>query len=285
MKYIATVLSAVFLSATGAQAQCLSDVKTCPDGQTLNRDSITCKFPLCQGEKDCTTASSGSEENYALCPFKGGGGTTKVYRDAYNNCEFELCDADYKCVDDTVQQCPAPYLHVYVKRDPTAGEGGCQAYLPCPGSGTPEQLPTSTAADPATTAETPVTTMATGEAEDDKDADDLPFSGSCQKTGEAMSWDDGPCDSRNYTFTEQCTVEDTTDDQGKEGCKVSMNECGCLWWDEGDDSDSVAALHSKSCTDPCAVHGYDPLPSSARSVYGMTASFGVAAMSIAWYVL
>lgn len=42
---------------------------------------------------------------------------------------------------------------MYVKRDPTAGAGGCQAYLPCPGSGTPEQLPTSTSAGPATTGE------------------------------------------------------------------------------------------------------------------------------------
>lgn len=162
-------------------------------------------------------------------------------------------------------------LHVYVKRDPMAGTGGCQAYLPCPGSGNPEQLPTSTV-DPQPQV-----------LDDAKDASELPFSGSCKKMGESLSWD-GSCDARNYTYTEQCILKDMTDDEGNEGCSVQMNSCGCLWWEEDDASENVSALHSKSCTDPCAVHGYTPLPSSAN-VYGLTTAFGVAAMSVAWYVL
>jgi len=90
MKYIATVLSAVVLSAPGAQAQCLSDVKICPDGQSLNRDSITCQFPLCQGEKDCSTASSGSEENYALWPYKGGGSRRRLFQPLFDVQQPEL---------------------------------------------------------------------------------------------------------------------------------------------------------------------------------------------------
>ena len=92
-------------------------------------------------------------------------------------------------------------------------------------------------------------------------SDDVPEGGSCQKTGESMSFS-GRCDSRGYTFTSQCAFKEDVNDNGEvEQCNVSMNSCGCLMWKE--DSVDTSTLHSKSCTDPCAVHGYPPLPSSA----------------------
>ena len=92
-------------------------------------------FPLCAGEKDCSSASGGSAQNYLLCPSG-----TKTYRNGFNNCEFDQCN-DPRCVLEDYKQCQAPYLHVHVARDPKAGASGCADYLPCPGSGTPENLP------------------------------------------------------------------------------------------------------------------------------------------------
>ena len=92
------------------------------------------EFPLCSGEKDCSSQSTGSEENWLWCPSG-----TKTYRDGFNNCEFKQCD-DPRCVLEDYKQCPSPNLNVYVARDPKAGNSGCQDYLPCPGSGTPSTM-------------------------------------------------------------------------------------------------------------------------------------------------
>ena len=89
------------------------------------------EFPLCSGEKDCSSQSRGSEENWLWCPSG-----TKTYRDGFNNCEFKQCD-DPRCELEDYKQCPSPNLNVYVAHDPKAGNSGCQDYLPCPGSGTP----------------------------------------------------------------------------------------------------------------------------------------------------
>ena len=74
MKFSTVLVLGTILLSTGAHAQnaCPTDVKTCPDGQTLNRvPTNNCKFALCQGEKDCASASSGTEENYLICPTSG----------------------------------------------------------------------------------------------------------------------------------------------------------------------------------------------------------------------
>ena len=112
-------------------------------------------------------------------------------------------------------------------------------------------------------------------------SDDVPEGGSCQKTGESMSFS-GRCDSRGYTYTSQCAFKEDVNNNGEvEQCNISMNSCGCLMWKE--DSVDTSALHSKSCTDPCAVHGYPPLPSSAplstltMKVIGMSIAFVTAA--------
>ena len=115
-------------------------------------------------------------------------------------------------------------------------------------------------------------------------SDDVPEGGSCQKTGESMSFE-GRCDSRGYTYTSECNFKEDVNDNGEvEQCTVSMNSCGCLWWEE--DSVDTAALHSKSCTDPCAVHGYPPLPSSAPlSKLTMKAIIGTSSITfvtVAW---
>ncbi len=110
-------------------ASCSQDVKTCPDGQTLNRDPMNnCEFPMCTGEKDCSSASTGSNENFLQCPSG-----TLTYRDPYNNCEFAQCD-DPRCELEDYKQCPSPNLHVYVARVPELHLTSCAAHLPCPGS-------------------------------------------------------------------------------------------------------------------------------------------------------
>ena len=106
-------------------------------------------FPLCAGEQDCASASTGTEENTLLCPS----GTLRK-RDGFNNCEFEQCD-DPRCELEDYKQCSAPYLHMYRARDPTVGPSGCADWLPCPTDGTPTPM----ANDPASAdAATPGTT-------------------------------------------------------------------------------------------------------------------------------
>ena len=80
-----------------------------------------------------------------------------------------------------------PQLHVYVALDPTAGDGGCQAFLLCPGSGSPENLPTSTA---VTTSATPEVTAA------NDDVNDSDAEMTCNRNGgSAMSYE-GTCDGK-----------------------------------------------------------------------------------------
>ena len=108
------------------------------------------KFALCQGEKDCTSASVGSQENYLMCPSG-----SKRYRDGFNNCEFAQCD-DPRCEMEDYMQCPSPMLHVFVARDPQAGSSGCADYLSCPmptpmGTANDNADVTTTSAQPGTT--------------------------------------------------------------------------------------------------------------------------------------
>ena len=112
--------------------------------------------------------------------------------------------------------------------------------------------------------------------------DDIPEGGSCQKTGESMSFE-GSCDSRGYIYTSNSNFKEDVDiSTNAVTCSISMNSCGCLWWEH--DSVDTAALHSKSCTDPCAVHGYPALPSSAPLFELTVKALGVAFMT-AWHVL
>ena len=80
-------------------------------------------------------------------------------------------------------------MHVYVALDPTSGAGGCQNFLPCPGSGTPENLPSSTST--TTASATPEVTSTTPEVT----ADDVEMT--CNRNGgSAMSYE-GTCDGKS----------------------------------------------------------------------------------------
>eukprot|EP00586_Coscinodiscus_wailesii_P005205 CAMPEP_0172478704 /NCGR_PEP_ID=MMETSP1066-20121228/2827_1 /TAXON_ID=671091 /ORGANISM="Coscinodiscus wailesii, Strain CCMP2513" /LENGTH=151 /DNA_ID=CAMNT_0013238509 /DNA_START=56 /DNA_END=511 /DNA_ORIENTATION=- len=132
---LASIFGSILLSFGASVQGCNQDVKVCPDGQTLNRNPTdNCNFPLCQGESDCSSASTGNQDNVLMCS------NTLRYRDGFNNCNFEQC-GDPRCALEDYKQCPSPYLHVYVARDPKAGASGCQDWLPCPGSGTPDNGP------------------------------------------------------------------------------------------------------------------------------------------------
>ena len=84
---------------------------------------------------------------------------------------------------------------------------------------------------------------------------DVPEDVTCGASGSAISFD-GRCDSRNYTYTPQCSFLGQTDNQNNVlTCTVTAKSCGCLWWE--DDSDYVAGVNydgKRSC-DACAVHG------------------------------
>mmetsp|Transcript_12061 Transcript_12061/g.34491 ORF Transcript_12061/g.34491 Transcript_12061/m.34491 type:complete len:219 (-) Transcript_12061:212-868(-) len=103
---------------------------------------------------------------------------------------------------------------------------------------------------------------------------DVPVDGSCNAQGSAVSWE-GRCDSKNYTFTPQCSFRERTDSQNNVlECFVEAKGCGCLWWE--DDSDYISGVNHdgrRSC-DACAVYGMgNDLPSNGSAALGFAGAF------------
>lgn len=81
---------------------------------------------------------------------------------------------------------------------------------------------------------------------------DAPNRTSCSASGSSMRFE-GSCDSRDYTYTPQCGLEEADGE-----CIVSEQECGCLYWEP--DVDFMNGLASPGC-DACAV-GKGEVPAS-----------------------
>ena len=101
----------------------------------------------------------------------------------------------------------------------------------------------------------------------------------CGAQGSAVSWD-GRCDSRNYTYTPQCSFRETTDSQNNVlTCTVTAKNCGCLWWE--DDSDYISGVNydGKRGCDACAVYGMEnDLPSNGSAMLQIAITIAIIAI-------
>lgn len=86
---------------------------------------------------------------------------------------------------------------------------------------------------------------------------EVPNNATCGASGSAVSWD-GRCDSRNYTFTPQCSFQETTDGQNNVlTCYVTAKSCGCLWWEKDSDYVSGVNYDGRRTCNACAVYGME----------------------------
>ena len=92
----------------------------------------------------------------------------------------------------------------------------------------------------------------------------------CQSSGSGMSFE-GSCDSRGYTWTPQCSFEETNGE-----CRISANACGCLYWEE--DSPYVNGINGKNNCDSCSAGSGSgaAVPSAVAAAVAIAASVAVA---------